>query len=231
MTNHDRSRRGGLRTSAAVALVVTAALGLQGCGDAATTAPPSNGPSSTSTPSPTATSASPSASPTATQAAPAPTKTPELSVMEASKPASLVIPTIGVQSELVHLGQRSDGTLEVPTEGPGSPASWYTQSPTPGERGPAVMLGHVNATGGGPGVFAKLRELKSGDEIKVPRDDGSTAVFVVDKGVQYEKDDFPTLEVYGNTPGSELRLITCDGYQESTGLWDYNYVVYAKLKV
>ncbi len=230
MTNHERSRRGGLRTSAAAALVVVAALGLQGCGGAATTAPPSNDPS-TSASSPTATSDSPSASPTATQAAPAPTKTPELSVMEASKPASLVIPVIGVQSELVNLGQRPDGTLEVPTEEPGAPASWYTASPTPGERGPAVMLGHVNATGGGPGVFADLRALKAGAEIKVPRDDGSTAVFVVDKGVQYEKDDFPTLEVYGNTPGSELRLITCDGYQESTGLWDYNYVVYAKLKV
>lgn len=230
MTNHDRSRHGGLRTSAAAALVVVAALGLQGCGDAAATPPPADT-SAGSTTAPTAASASPSASPTATQAAPAPKETPKLPVLAASAPASLAIPVIGVQSELVDLGQRPDGSLEVPTEGPGSPAGWYTQSPTPGERGPAVMLGHVNATGGGPGVFAKLRELKSGDEIKVPRDDGSTAVFIVEKGVQYEKDTFPTLEVYGNTPGSELRLITCDGYQASTGLWDYNYVVYAKLKV
>ncbi len=231
MTNTDRSRHGRLRASGAAALVVVAALGLQGCGDAATPPPASNGTPASSTPGPTATSASPSASPTATQAAPAPEKSPELPVLEASKPTSLVIPTVGVQSELVHLGQRPDGSLEVPTEGPGSPASWYTESPTPGERGPSVMLGHVNATGGGPGVFARLRDLKPGDEIKVPREDGSTAVFIVEKGEQYEKATFPTLEVYGNTPGAELRLITCDGYQAATGTWDYNYVVYAKLKV
>ena len=53
--------------------------------------------------------------------------------------------------------------------GPGSPASWYTGSPSPGERGPAVLLGHVNATGGGPGVFAELRALKPGDTIEVPQ--------------------------------------------------------------
>jgi hypothetical protein len=93
-----------------------------------------------------------------------------------------------------------------------------------------VLLGHVNATGGGPGVFAGLRSLAPGDRIEVVREDGSTAVFVVDRGQQYAKDDFPTLEVYGNTAGAELRLITCDGYDPATGLFDDNYVVYASLE-
>ena len=35
--------------------------------------------------------------------------------------------------------------------------------------------------------------------------------------------------VYGNTPGPELRLITCDGLDRATGLWQDNYVVYAVL--
>jgi hypothetical protein len=34
--------------------------------------------------------------------------------------------------------------------------------------------------------------------------------------------------VYGNTEGAELRLITCDGYNQATGEFDDNYVVYAK---
>ncbi|MFW6188148.1 MAG: sortase domain-bontaining protein, partial [Actinomycetota bacterium] len=90
-------------------------------------------------------------------------------------------------------------------------------------------LGHVNATDGGPGVFAGLRSLAPGDRIEVTREDGTTAVFAVDRGEAYAKDAFPTLEVYGNTAGPELRLITCDGHDPATGLFDDNYVVYAKL--
>ena len=93
------------------------------------------------------------------------------------------------------------------------------------------MLGHVNATGGGPGVFADLRALKAGDLIEVKREDGSTATFAVTKGEQYPKDEFPTQKVYGNTEGAELRLITCDGYDPATGEFDDNYVVYAELVI
>jgi sortase (surface protein transpeptidase) len=140
------------------------------------------------------------------------------------------IPVIGVRSPLVKLGLRPNRSLEVPPDGPGAPAGWYSGSPSPGETGPAVLLGHVNATGGGPGIFADLRALRSGAEIKVTRADGSTAAFAVYRSAAYRKNGFPTLEVYGNTKGSELRLITCDGYDPATGEFDDNYVVYAKLK-
>lgn len=142
---------------------------------------------------------------------------------------SFAIPAIGAGSELLTLGLRDNGSLEVPPDGPGAPASWYNQSPTPGERGPAVLLGHVNATDGGPGVFAELRSLKPGDRIDVQRADGSTASFEVLRGEQYPKDNFPTAVVYGYTPSAELRLITCDGYDAATGLFDDNYVVFARL--
>ena len=128
------------------------------------------------------------------------------------------------------LGLRDNGSLEVPPDGPGAPAGWYSGSPSPGETGPAVLLGHVNATDGGPGVFADLRRLQSGAEIRVHRADGSTAVFTVTRAAAYRKDNFPTFEVYGNTKGPELRLITCDGYDPATGLFNDNYVVYAKFK-
>lgn len=143
---------------------------------------------------------------------------------------SLSIPSTDTSTELISLGLQNDRTLEVPPEDPGAPAGWYNLSPTPGERGPAVLLGHVNATGGGPGVFAKLRELKVGDTIEVTREDGSTATFEFQRGEQYEKDTFPTQEVYGNTEGAELRMITCDGFDLETGLFDDNYVVYASLR-
>jgi sortase (surface protein transpeptidase) len=127
------------------------------------------------------------------------------------------------------LGLGDDGTLEVPPDEPGAPAAWFKGSPTPGELGPAVIYGHVNATDGGPGVFADLRKLEKGDLIEVTREDGTTAVFAADRGEQYSKASFPTEKVYGNTEGAELRLITCDGYDGRTGRFDDNYVVYAKL--
>ncbi|WP_246165476.1 class F sortase [Arthrobacter yangruifuii] len=164
--------------------------------------------------------------------APGPSGTPTADqdpVLAPSAPVSLSIPSTGTASELLRLGLRKDGSLEVPPEPPGSPAGWYTGSPTPGERGPAVLLGHVNATGGGEGVFAGLRSLKPGDRIDIAREDGTTAAFTVDRAEQYGKDDFPTLAVYGNTADAQLRLITCDGYDPATGTFDDNYVVYATL--
>ena len=191
---------------------------------AAPTAAPSASPSPSAAPSP-----SPSAAPAA-PATPAPAP-PKPAVLAASPPTSVTIPSTGTSSPLLSLGLRPNGSLEVPPDGPGAPASWYNQSPTPGERGPAVLLGHVNATDGGPGVFADLRSLKAGDTIEVTREDGSKAVFTFARGEQYAKDAFPTEKVYGNTKGSELRLITCDGYDPATGEFDDNYVVYATLVV
>ena len=134
-----------------------------------------------------------------------------------------------IRSDLLRLGLRENGSLQVPPGDPGSPASWYNGSPTPGERGPSVVLGHVNASNAGPGVFAELHRMKAGDTIEVTREDGTTAVFSAYLGEQYAKDAFPTESVYGNTDGAELRLITCDGYNPKTGVFEMNYVVYARL--
>ncbi|WP_257879591.1 class F sortase [Kocuria flava] len=163
--------------------------------------------------------------PTAIASAPAPAP----AVLAPSRPLAVRLPSVGTASELLHLGLRADGSLEVPPTGSGAPASWYTGSPTPGERGPAVLLGHVNADGGGPGVFAGLRRLAPGDRVEVVREDGSTAVFAVVGGAQYGKDSFPTRTVYGDTAGAELRLITCDGHDPSAGHFEDNYVVFARL--
>lgn len=166
-----------------------------------------------------------------TSTAPSPstaTLTPTTNLSAAS-PVSIDIQATGTTSELISLGLRADGTLEVPPDEPGAPAAWFNGSPTPGDLGPAVIYGHVNATDGGPGVFADLRQLEKGDLIEVTRKDGTKAVFEADRGEQYSKASFPTEKVYGNTEGAELRLITCDGYDPKTGEFDDNYVVYAKL--
>ena len=206
-----------------VSLMVLGSLALTGCGAAAPGGePPSSGP--TATASGKAKSPTAAAKPAVTSPAPSPSM-----AKPAAAPTTVEIPVIGIRSPLIKLGLRPNRSLEVPPDGPGAPAGWYSGSPSPGATGPAVLLGHVNATGGGPGVFAGLRALKNGAEINVTREDGSKAQFAVYRAAAYSKNSFPTLEVYGNTKGSELRLITCDGYDPGTGEFDDNYVVYAKL--
>ncbi len=220
MISSPGNRRSSRLAAAAVALFL-----VSGCAAEASVKVLENPP--TSSPSPTPSSAAPTQS---SQPTPAPASSaPQLPVLPESQPISFSIPSTGATSELLSLGLRKNGTLEVPPDGPGAPASWYNGSPTPGELGPAVLLGHVNATDGGPGIFADLRKLKAGDTIEVARKDGTTAVFTFERGEQYSKDAFPTEKVYGNTEGSELRLITCDGFDPETGEFDDNYVVYAKL--
>lgn len=148
---------------------------------------------------------------------------------EVAAPVSFAIPAIEAGSELLHLGLRENGSLEVPPGAPGSPASWYTGSPAPGATGPSVLLGHVDDSAGQPGVFADLPQLVEGDEITVEQEGGGETTFVVTRAEQYGKDTFPTLQVYGNTEAAELRLITCDGYNEATGEYEDNYVVYATI--
>jgi hypothetical protein len=151
-------------------------------------------------------------------------------LLPASLPTHLDVPAFGVSSELLDLGLQPDGTLEVPPLAADSRAGWYDGSPTPGELGPSVLLGHVDSAEYGPGVFFDLGDLRPGDEITVTRADDTAAVFQVDRVVSYPKDSFPTLEVYGNTDHAALRLITCGGaFDRSTRNYVDNIVVFASL--
>lgn len=248
MNKAKSSRRGGLLASAAAVLLIA------GCGSAADADPgvppaaatttsnapasapaaPSTGAAKTSQGGAT-TSAAPSApdapsSTATTQAAkPAGPAAAAPAVLEKSVPVRLGIPSIGVDSPLISLGRQDDGSAAVPPGNEGAPAGWYKYSPTPGERGPAVILGHVNSLQDDSGVFYHLDELKKGQKISVTRTDGTVAVFRVDRHAVYAKKDFPTLEVYGNTTDAQLRLITCDGFSPDSKLYETNLVVYATL--
>ena len=142
-----------------------------------------------------------------------------------ARPVSLSIPAIGVRTRLIRLGLTAQGTLQVPATT--SVAGWYTDGPRPGQPGPAVIVGHIDSTGG-PGVFFRLRLLRPGDRVYVRRADGTLAVFGVYAEHSYPKDSFPTQRVYGPAPGPELRLITCGGtFDPATGSYLSNVVVYA----
>jgi LPXTG-site transpeptidase (sortase) family protein len=125
-------------------------------------------------------------------------------------PADVVVPSIGARSTLVPLGLNPNRTVQVPPLSRPEQAGWFTKAPMPGQVGPAVILGHVNGDGK-QGVFAKLAAVKVGDPVLVRRVDGSTVTFAITQVKTVPKASFPTEEVYGNTTGSQLRLITCGG--------------------
>lgn len=152
-----------------------------------------------------------------------------VSPLPAAEPTELRIEAIDAVSTLIPLGLNPDGTVEVPSVEEPMQAGWYRYGPTPGERGPAVVLGHVNGNGE-DGIFARLGELAAGDEVAATRKDGRTAVFTVTETVQVPKATFPTRAVYGDTEGAELRLITCGGsFDEARDSYRDSIIVYAEL--
>ncbi|RAO35297.1 hypothetical protein PSN13_02553 [Micromonospora saelicesensis] len=150
-------------------------------------------------------------------------------VLPASHPTSLAIEKIDVRAPVHDVGIAPDGTIAVPDAARAQEAGWYDQGPTPGQYGPAVIVGHVDTTSG-PAVFHKLRELRSGDEIEVTRTDQRVAVFEVNSVEKFDKGRLPVDEVYGDFSRPSLRLITCGGQWVGgeTGYAD-NVVVFASL--
>jgi LPXTG-site transpeptidase (sortase) family protein len=159
----------------------------------------------------------------------APPAVKNVTALPASPPTEISIPKIGATSSLVALGLNADRTIQVPPVEQPMQAGWYDKAPTPGEIGPAVILGHVDGNKK-PGIFFRLKEMAVGDEVLVTRQDGSTARFKVTRVEQVSKKDFPTDLVYGNTEGPELRLITCGGvFDHSARSYKDNVIVFATL--
>ncbi|GGX25494.1 class F sortase [Streptomyces malachitofuscus] len=145
-----------------------------------------------------------------------------------SPPDRVRIPAIDVDAPLTGLGLTRTGSLDVPPAGRKNLAGWYESGTTPGERGTAIIAGHVD-NADGPAVFYSLGALRKGSTVEVDRRDGRTAVFTVDAVEVYDAEDFPDRKVYGAAPRPELRVITCGGgYSRSTG-YRGNVVVYAHL--
>lgn len=148
-------------------------------------------------------------------------------VLNGSPPVGLHIPRIGVHStDIVDLAFQKDGSIEVPKD-PASPG-WFTPGPAPGQVGPAVIAGHVDGETG-PAVFYRLGELRPGDRVTVNRENGTTATFVINRVQTFDKDAFPTRDVYGSTDRAELRLITCSGQYDDEDGYLSNTVVFAHL--
>jgi hypothetical protein len=144
-----------------------------------------------------------------------------------ARPTAVLIPRIGVSASLMAVGQNKDGTIGAPPLGKTNLAGWYRSDLTPGQPGPAVIIGHLD-TRTGPAVFARLERLRRGDAVGVVRTDGTVAVFGVQRTQRTAKDEFPVGEVFAAGRAPTLRLVTCGGrFDVDRHAYEDNVIVYA----
>lgn len=139
-------------------------------------------------------------------------------------PTRIAIPAIGVNAPVTPEGTDAAGALQMPPLSARNLAGWWDGGAAPGQKGPAVIAGHVDSVDQ-PLVFWKLRDLKPGDQVTV---DPARVTFTVTRITQVPKSSFPTQSVYGATKDPELRLVTCGGtFDSDTGHYLSNVIVYA----
>ena len=185
-----------------------------------TTDPPTPSPAPTDPPPPTPTytyTPQPSPTPTIT---PSPTPRPGL-------PIRLEIPALGVNAVIEHVGLTKDLAMDVPARV--EDVAWYKLGYRPGERGNAVIAGHLDTIRGAPAVFWDLESLEPGDEIFVLGLDGVKHRFLVDFHTRYPYDSAPVQQIFGPADQPQLVLITCKGdWDRINRNYSHRVVVYAK---
>jgi len=125
-------------------------------------------------------------------------------------PARITIPALDVRARVVTVGQADDGSIATPDQDPVRTVGWYELGPSPGDRGTAVIVGHVDSQDEAA-VFARLAELSPGDRIEVTRGDGQVESFAVDSLRRTPKTAFPARTIFAPSPKPRLVLVTCGG--------------------
>ena len=164
-----------------------------------------------------------------------------------SVPLELRIPSLQINAVVVGVGITAENVMDAPKGSAADPvwqqAFWYRGGGTPGEVGTATFAGHVDDSLGRPAVFARLKELQTGDLIFVhDTRSGHDVTFTVVKSATYSArqaaDPAVLAEIYGEGPVSgrgaqpaadgraHLTLITCAGGFVN-GAYDRRLVVYA----
>jgi hypothetical protein len=150
--------------------------------------------------------------------APQPTAAPD--PLRPGKPTHLTISSIGLDWPVVPVGRDATGAMLAP-QGPESAPSWregfwWQYGYLAGQRGNAVIAGHVDDVDGNLTPFAHISELQPGDVMMVRTDVGSTLRFkvtsveIVPNPVGGPND--PTIaSIFGSADTANLNLITCTG--------------------
>lgn len=142
-------------------------------------------------------------------------------------PVRISIPKINVDTVIENVGVTANGDMEVPTNT--TDVGWFAPGPRPGERGSAVISGHVTGLDGKAGVFVDLHKLKVGDTFSIFDDKEATFTFIVRKIQLY--DPGYAENVFSQSDSTYLNLITCDGeWDSATNSYTKRLIVFAEFK-
>lgn len=143
--------------------------------------------------------------------------------------AVLEIPKLGVTAGVEHVGEDSEGRMDVPEDD--DDVAWWKYGAKPGQTGSAVLAGHFDTRSGGAAVFYRLGKLKPGDEVTVADEDGDRLEFEVSEVKSYPDADFPIDLVFAQNDDQRLNLITCSGtFDRTVRNYTDRLVVFTRLK-
>lgn len=145
-----------------------------------------------------------------------------------SRPERVRVPAVRIDARVTSVGLDAQGWIDTPPASETNLAGWFTGAVTPGEKGTAVVVGHVD-TPDGRAVFYDLGALTKGDRVEIARKDGRTAVFSVYGIEVVPKDAFPAERIYKSAGVPELRVLTCGGGFSRQKGYEGNVVVSARL--
>jgi LPXTG-site transpeptidase (sortase) family protein len=156
----------------------------------------------------------------ASQPGPAPTFT--------QPPLRLSVPAIGVDTLIEYVATKADGSMDIP-HNPFNVA-YYRYGASVGEKGNAVIAGHLDWYNIGAAVFYNLRKLQPGDMVYVYTTLGIRHSFRVTETASYPLNDFPQERIFGSSDSPNLNLITCNGsFDPSSASYNRRLVVYTTL--
>ena len=108
----------------------------------------------------------------------------------------------------------------------GDKAGWLDGTAFPGTAGNSAITGHVVDANGKPGPFIQLGNLHYGDQVIVHAW-GQKNVYEVRNVLQTLPKEMSSILKHESLPW--VTLITCKGYNEKTGTYDYRLVIQAVL--
>ena len=114
-----------------------------------------------------------------------------------------------IDADVQHVGVKADGSMGTPSNF--TDVAWYKYGTIPGQRGSAVIDGHVDNGLSLPGVFKRLGELEIGDDVYVEQKNGSKMRFVVVDIKHFPYDEAPRELIFGRSDAVRLNLVTCEG--------------------
>ena len=136
----------------------------------------------------------------------------------------LQIPGLKVDASIVGVPKSANG-WDV-TWLTNAQAGWLNGSAYPTWDGNTVLTGHITNASGNSGPFANIKTLKFGDEITIQAY-GETYTYEVRENKLVTRDNMNVVEEHKDLDW--VTLITCEGYNESTGEYIFRRVVRAVL--